>query len=539
MKKQINDMPWEKNKNGFIPGNEHNRIVMRDLLNETGPGMCLAKWTQVTMHLGVGLTHSCHHPVAHKIDLEELKDNPGALHNTEVKKKARKQMLNGERPSECDFCWRIEDNTGEISDRALKSLDQYSIHDHDDIIQLNGDENIFPRYVEVSFSHACNFKCAYCGPAFSSKWAEEIKQQGPYKLSHGTDFNHVTDVPLKASDENPYTEAFWKWFPEAKKYMHTLRITGGEPLMSKHTFKVMEHLLEHPEPELELAINSNGCPPAKLWLKFTDLVNQLISSKSIKKFTLFTSAENSNIAAEYTRTGMDWELFKSNIDYFMENTYNTRLTFMAAFNILSITTFKDFLEYVLFLKRRYNKNGMYKWLNESGMDTNTSLQYGLSTYRIPYMPNLIDRDSKSEIGNRVGVDIPYVRAPEFLDANIASMEMLQEYLLPAVDFMYKNLANNEWHGLLGFESLEALKLKRIFVDALIAVKDARNHDETTTRQDIAKQRARFYEFIIEYDKRRGTDFTKSLPEMTSFYNVCKLEYQKLRTEIKKDDNTTT
>jgi len=536
MSKKLADMPFERHGSGYIPGNEHNRNVMRDLLNETGPGMCLAKWTQVTMHLGVGLTHSCHHPVAHKIDLEELKDNPSALHNTGVKKKARKQMLNGERPSECDFCWRIEDNTGEISDRALKSLDQYSIHDHDNITQLTGDENVYPRYVEVSFSHACNFKCAYCGPTFSSAWASEIKEHGTYKLSHGGDFNYTTDVPLKASDENPYTEAFWKWFPEAKKHMHTLRITGGEPLMSKHTFKVMEHLLEHPEPEMELAINSNGCPPAKLWLKFTDLVNQLTESGSIKKFTLFTSAENSEAAAEYTRTGMDWMLFKQNIEYFMENTKDTRVTFMAAFNILSLTTFKDFLEYVLFLKRRFNRNGMYKWLSESGLDTNDSLQYDLDKYRTQYIPSCAEREEGGgSVGNRVGLDIPYVRAPEFLDANTATIEMLQDYLLPAVDYMYKNLANNEWHGLLGFESWEALKLKRIFVDVLIAVKDARNHDETTTREDIAKQRARFYEFVMEYDKRRGTDFTKSLPGMAHFYKVCKLEHEKLRVETNNDD----
>ena len=32
-------------------------------LNKVGCGFCLAKWTQVTMHLGLGMTHSCHHPV--------------------------------------------------------------------------------------------------------------------------------------------------------------------------------------------------------------------------------------------------------------------------------------------------------------------------------------------------------------------------------------------------------------------------------------------------------------------------------------------
>ena len=35
-------------------------------------------------------------------------------------------------------------------------------------------DNINPRYVEVSFPNVCNLKCSHCSPAFSSKWAEEI-----------------------------------------------------------------------------------------------------------------------------------------------------------------------------------------------------------------------------------------------------------------------------------------------------------------------------------------------------------------------------
>jgi len=42
-------------------------VEVRDKLNSIGGGMCLAKWTQVTMHLQLGHTHSCHHPRTHVI----------------------------------------------------------------------------------------------------------------------------------------------------------------------------------------------------------------------------------------------------------------------------------------------------------------------------------------------------------------------------------------------------------------------------------------------------------------------------------------
>jgi hypothetical protein len=68
------------------------RDKIREELNSTGCGFCLAKWTQVTIHLQLGRTHSCHHPDTHPIPLSELKRNPSALHNTKFKKEQRKPM---------------------------------------------------------------------------------------------------------------------------------------------------------------------------------------------------------------------------------------------------------------------------------------------------------------------------------------------------------------------------------------------------------------------------------------------------------------
>jgi hypothetical protein len=91
MSKKIEDMEFEKYSDGRIINNYTNRQKMKELLDDKGKGFCLAKWTQVTMHLGNGLTHSCHHPTAHKIPVDELKNNPGALHNTKFKKKNAKK----------------------------------------------------------------------------------------------------------------------------------------------------------------------------------------------------------------------------------------------------------------------------------------------------------------------------------------------------------------------------------------------------------------------------------------------------------------
>jgi organic radical activating enzyme len=509
---------FSTNQRGFILQNSDNREKMRTLLNKKGCGFCLAKWTQVTMHLGTGLTHSCHHPTPHKIPLEELKNNPGALHNTLHKKNARKQMLNNERPSECDYCWRIEDNTVEYSDRIIKSLDPYSITEYESIINYTGDEDVYPKYLEISFSNVCNFKCSYCNGNFSSKWAEEIKQHGPYIL-HDKYYNGVDEIQIKNNEDNPYTDAFWEWFPDALPHLHTLRITGGEPLLSKHTMKLVDYLIAHPNPNLEFAINTNGNVPDEIWKEFVIKIQTLVDNK-VCRFTLFTSAESSGKQAEYSRYGMDWNKFKSNIEYFLDNTDDTRVVFMAAFNILSLTSFKDFLQYVLFLKRRYNKDVFLNWLHSNGLKIGSALNNPLGNYKTQNIARGIKTVDREKRQHRVGIDIPYVRQPEFLDANILSEELLQEYFLPAVEFMFKH-TTNEFHGSLAFEAWEASKLKRIFTDCVSAV--SKKHNAKSVRD----RRIQFLQFVQEYDRRRNTNFIEAFPEMKNFLDICKMEKDSL------------
>lgn len=496
----IKDLNFDNN-NGHITQTESNRKKMKDLLDSKGCGFCLAKWTQVTMHLGPGITHSCHHVKAHKIPLEELKDNPSALHNTSYKKTVRKQMLNNGRPKECDYCWRIEDNTDSFSDRVFKSLDGYSVHHFDEIANSTGNEDYYPSYVEVSFSNVCNFKCTYCGPAFSSKWGEEIKQNGAYPIKHGADYNWInpSEVSIKERDDNPYTDAFWKWFPNALRHMHTFRITGGEPLLSKHTFKVMEYLIENPQPNLEFAVNTNGCPPDKLWKKFVNLLKKIEDNNCVKHTTIFLSAESTGSQAEYSRYGMNWQMFTDNIKYLLDTTMHTKISFMSAFNILSLPTFKNFLEYVLSLKTKYNKSTTFNNLSDVIEIENTT---------------------QGNSSNRVAIDIPYVRHPDFLDIKIIEKDMIKKYLFPCVDFMYKNMSHHDWSGNKGFEPSEVAKFRRIFLDVIQRERKIQQGN-TELERERKLARIRLPDFIVEYDRRRFLKFHEVFPEYVDFYKRCR------------------
>ena len=60
----------------------HDSEFVFNKLNEVSPSFCLAKWFNVSIHLPTGKTHSCYHPDAHAIPLEEIKIIFIHLHTT-------------------------------------------------------------------------------------------------------------------------------------------------------------------------------------------------------------------------------------------------------------------------------------------------------------------------------------------------------------------------------------------------------------------------------------------------------------------------
>jgi organic radical activating enzyme len=514
---KFEDMDWQRFSNGVMQHNDHNVTLMKNLLNQTGCGMCLAKFKQVTLHLGTGMTHACHHPAPHKISLNEIQENPAALFNTNHLKHARTQMLNGERPAECDYCWRVEDDGGK-SDRFFKSLEGWASEYYNEISKLTGNENIYPSYLEVSFSNVCNMKCTYCGPEFSSQWVEEMKQHGPIKLLEGTSkaqtmHGHLDleKLTYKQREFNPYIDAFWKWFPDALPHLRHYRITGGEPLMSKETFRSMEWLINNPNTEMEFSINSNFSVPDKLWDKFVELLTEMRDKKVVKKITVYTSLEGWGKRAEYARTGLDFNLLKSRCEQIAAMD-NIRLSVMSAFNLLSITSFKPMLEWILDLKKKHTPNDTSETviLMSTGYDNNKGTMDEIIKHREKNHSHTIT----------VSLDIPYLRYPPAMDVHFSTEELFKNYLLPTLQYMAENNPSSVWSNEIGFLNVEVEKLKRIVMHR--AYYNQKKRPERETHDDIRHGRAQFYDYINELDRRRNTNFLEVFPEMKEFFDTCKL-----------------
>jgi organic radical activating enzyme len=316
---------------------------IKSQLDSVGKGFCLAKWTNSTIHLGIGKTHSCHHCGVHSISKEEIAIDVSALHNTSYKKQQRQLMLKGQRPEECGYCWNVEDNSDIYSDRILMSGKDDSWPYLD---QIKRTDTFDPTYLEISFSNVCNMKCSYCGPSFSSQWYSEITTHGPYPTSRG--YNYIVDQQLKEND-NAYIEAFWKYLPTVYKNLHTLRITGGEPLLSKNTFRLLDYIASHPNEHLSLTVNTNLNVDETTVLDFIELCKKL----PIKKINIATSNESTGKKAEYARHGLSYQSWYNNCHRVLDTSDKINLHIMSAYNVLSVTSFTDFLKDIAKLENRY------------------------------------------------------------------------------------------------------------------------------------------------------------------------------------------
>jgi organic radical activating enzyme len=423
---------------------------------------CGAKWYNATIWLGSGMTTSCHHPLPHKVSVEEVEANPKALHNTPKKKEERAQMQQGKRPSGCEYCWKIEDiGRDNISDRVYKTV-IYKDEELDDAYRLNPSADVDLRTLEIAFDRTCNFGCSYCNPAFSSTWVKDIDVHGPYTnlTSDGRNHfthNHGSSQLYKFGQSNPYVEAFFKWWEsDLHKTLLELRLTGGEPLMSGETFKLLDWFKNN-DTDMRFALNSN------LGAK-DELIDRMIdASQNIKHFHLYTSNEAMGTQAEYIRDGLVWDDWANNVEKVLTNGRIEGFHMMCTINALCLDTLDQFLECILNWKREYGKD------------------YPTFTLNI-------------------------LRFPSFQSPLVLSDELRTQYRFRLQAWLDAN-RNDEF-----LHQMERNQLQRL-IDYLDVVKTPHMGaaEQSVLQQDFKK-------FYTQYDRRRGKNFTQTFPALADWYN---------------------
>ncbi len=412
-------------------------------MDAIGPGFCILKWHYLELSLAEGLKHSCYHCPQHKIPLKS------DLHNTPTTKEVRQQMLDGLKPAEDNYCYDIE-KTGNYSDRQYLAV-QFIKEDPNIIAKTAAyepDEQIYPKYLTVSFTNRCQMSCIYCGAGKSSTWKKEIDEHGPYPLNVKDNYDkYMPRNDIMKVEDNPYVDKFWKWLPDAYPHLQTIRLTGGEPLLDENTFKLLQYVKDNPK-KLSFEISTNLMVTDRRVSNYINLVKGLPGQKC------YVSVDTWGEQAEWIRTGLKIEQFEHNLHRVLGN--GIKVGIMCTFNLLSIPNFEEWVFKMAELKQQY--------------------------------PGLLT------------VDVPQMVEPLHLTTRIADKKLIN-----MLDKAYKSMLTYSHL----FEDYEISKFKRTI---------AWTKANLMKGEELERNRKDFVKFANEKDRRRGTNFLETFPELKEFYN---------------------
>jgi hypothetical protein len=454
------------------------------LIDPISDSYCAAKWLNATIWLGNGQTTSCHHPLGHQIDANELIANPTAIHNTPHKKYMRKLMQEGKRPQECEYCWKIEDiGRDNMSDRVYKTAvfeEEHILH----TAKADWQENTMLKTLEISFDRTCNFACSYCNPSFSTTWVKDIHKFGPYRNIDGDARSHFINEADHAKplpdDINPYSQAFWRWWEEGlADNLEEIRITGGEPLMAPGVWKLFEWFRNNQERAtnradgkvLRYAINSNLVPKDEIMDKLIEY------SHFVPYMEVYTSCEAFGAQAEYIRDGFDWNKWIHNLGRLHTEGNIKKTHMMMTINSLCLSSIVQFMDQMMEFKKIHNT--VYPTMS-------------LNILRFPSFQScaMLPTEIRQKYKDQLQV---------WLDNQIA------------MDFRTSD-------GKQMLMSIEREQTQRL-IDYLDVIKTPHKNVK-----DIEQNRRDFKQFYAQYDVRRGKSFRNTFPpEFVAFYDSIQTE----------------
>ena len=266
-------------------------------------------------------------------------------------------------------------------------------------------------------------------------------------------------------------DAFWEWWPTLYPELEHFRMTGGEPLMDKNTYRVFDYVLANPKPDLHLNVTSNFSVDEKLWQKYLAYTKQLCQEGVIEHFMQYISLDGWGEQAEYMRHGLDFDLVWARVNQFLtEVPYRNSITFIVTMNNLSVTSLPKLIAGILDLRKKHS-----------------------STYQ------------------RIWFDTPVLRQPAW-----QSLQLLPESYVGQLDKLKTSMQQDietEETRFHGFKDYEIARLDR-------DIAWMRNGQQLD-KEYLQTNKADFYRFFTEADHRHDTDFLATFPEMKSWWTECK------------------
>jgi len=279
------------------------------------------------------------HPVGNIQDntLEEIWNN-------DTMQRIRRQVLNDERPSECEPCFSLED-------QGVESLRMRHISGKIPEARINLYPNTVLQEVmpfeiptmELKLNNLCNLKCRMCHPMDSTSWNDWSEVKEFYKNENNIMYSIVEEHNL---ENKPHLDKFQdnpEWWSSLEKLLpHFRRVefAGGEPLMDPQHYRILDMLSQYGH-QIEIKYATNLSMLGKgsrniyeYWPKF-------------KSVAVNVSIDGIGDSYEYVRGNANWDTMIANIKEIQSISNISRIVGAVTVQVSNVLVLDKMIEYFL------------------------------------------------------------------------------------------------------------------------------------------------------------------------------------------------
>jgi sulfatase maturation enzyme AslB (radical SAM superfamily) len=279
-------------------------------MNINTPTFCMHPFTGLATREDGAIQVCCRsHPIGNIQDntLEEI-------WNGDNMKRIRKQVLTGDRPPECEPCFRLEDQGVEsLRQRHISGkIPEARINLYPTAVQSMNSDYTMPFEIptmELKLNNLCNLKCRMCHPGDSTAWNDWAEVKEFYKGEGQVIFDIVEKHNLEKKplldkfEDNPN---WWASLEKNLPYFRRVEFAGGEPLMDPQHYRILDMLAPYGD-QIEIKYATNLTTLGKsnrtvwqYWPKF-------------KSVAVNVSIDGIGASYEYVRGNASWSEVVNNI----------------------------------------------------------------------------------------------------------------------------------------------------------------------------------------------------------------------------------
>ena len=279
------------------------------------------------------------HPVGN-IQCQSLEE----IWNNNTMQRIRRQVLNNERPKECEPCFSLED-------QGVESLRQRHIAGKIPEARINLYPNtplqeIMPFEIptmELKLNNLCNLKCRMCHPMDSTSWNDWSEVKDFYKKEGNIMYAIVEEHGL---EQKPHLDKFQdnpEWWASLEKLLpHFRRVefAGGEPLMDPQHYRILDMLAPYGH-QIEIKYATNLTMLGKsnrtiweYWPKF-------------KSVAVNVSIDGIGASYEYIRGNASWAELINNIKQIQPIPNISRIVGAVTVQVSNVLVLDKIIEYFL------------------------------------------------------------------------------------------------------------------------------------------------------------------------------------------------